>query len=226
MQIGICDDNTNELERLKELCEKSGFTDICTFTSGNEFLESQSKPDLLFLDIEMDGMSGIELKEFLETDSHQIYIVFYTAHSEWMPEAFGKNVIGFLKKPVSRREVLRCITKATILRKECCILTLEPNLRIYCGQILYIQANGVYSTFVCNNNQKYSIRKPLKDWEDELKEYGFCCPHRSYIVNFQHVETVDANYLTLKNGENLPISRRHAKETKNAYQDYCLSKLL
>lgn len=226
MRIGICDDNTNDWGRLKEICEQSGYTDVRIFTSSTEFLESEDRPDLLFLDIEMDGMSGIELKDFLETNSHQTYIVFYTAHSEWMPEAFGKNVIGFLRKPVSQREVQRCITKAIFLRKEYCILTLDPDVRIFCGQILYIQANGVYTTFICEDNKKYSIRKPLRNWEDELREFGFCCPHRSYIVNFQHVEAMDANYITLKNGESLPISRRHAKQTKNAYKDYCLSKLI
>lgn len=48
MVIGICDDNTNELERLKEQCENAGYTDICTFTSADEFLEMEDKPGLLF----------------------------------------------------------------------------------------------------------------------------------------------------------------------------------
>jgi DNA-binding LytR/AlgR family response regulator len=224
MVIGICDDNTNELERLKEQCENAGYTDICTFTSADEFLEMEDKPGLLFLDIEMKGMSGIDLKDFLELSGIQTYIVFYTAHSEWMPEAFGRNVIGFLRKPVISREVQRCINKAIFLRKEYCIINLDQT-RLYCGQILYIQANGVYTTFICEDDKKYSVRKPLRSWEDELRDFGFCCPHRSYVVNFQHVESIDANYVTLKNGISLPISRRHAKKTRDAYKDYCLTKL-
>lgn len=76
MRIGICDDNTNEWGRLKEICEQSGYTDVRIFTSSTEFLESEDRPDLLFLDIEMDGMSGIELKDFLETNSPFVGLAF------------------------------------------------------------------------------------------------------------------------------------------------------
>lgn len=226
MLIGICDDNTNEAEKLRTLCEELGYSDTCIYSSGNEFLEAENKPNLLFLDIQMKGMSGIELKDFLEQTNQQTYIVFYTAHGEWMPDAFGKNVIGFLRKPVKLHEVERFIKKAVFLRKEYCILSLDSKVQLYCGQVLYIQANGVYTIFVCDNDQSYSVRKPLQKWANELEEYGFYATHRSYIVNFQHIENIDGKKVILKNGQNLPISRRHAKQTKNAYQQYCLSRLM
>lgn len=103
MKIAICDDQKiyrdDILAHCKRLlCEEGSVYKV--YTSGEELLTSGEMFDFLFLDIEMTGMDGIQVKELLEQQSIQGKIIFLTSHEERMREAFGANVIGFLRKPV------------------------------------------------------------------------------------------------------------------------------
>ena len=109
MRIGICDDCEEDLISLKDICNQYGHTDITLYHSGEELLAdpNSSKLELLFLDIEMDGQSGLEVKDILEHTNAFTFIVFCTSHTECMMDAFGQNVISFLSKPFTELAVER-----------------------------------------------------------------------------------------------------------------------
>ena len=97
MKIAICDDVIEEQNELQTFCQQLGYFDISLFSCGEDFLNApdSSQFHLLFLDIEMKGLTGIELKTLLEKTNPSIFIVFTTTHEEMMPEAFGHTVSAF-----------------------------------------------------------------------------------------------------------------------------------
>lgn len=90
MRIGICDDCEQDLILLKCICNKYNHTDITLYHSGEEVLKDKnhSKIELLFLDIEMNGTSGLHIKKMLEYTNASTFIVFCTSHVECMQDAF------------------------------------------------------------------------------------------------------------------------------------------
>ena len=103
MKIGICDDDPKTREQLNNLCHKLGYIDTYQFDSGEELLSSDicHSLTLVFLDIEMNGMTGIEVKNILEQKCPFTLIIFNTSHEEQIKDAFGRNVISFISKPFS-----------------------------------------------------------------------------------------------------------------------------
>ena len=106
MRIAVCDDQVIYREELIKQCKTilNENTYYGCFDSGECLLHAEEEFDLLFLDIEMTGMDGIQVKDILEQKQSSMKIIFLTSHEERMIEAFGNHVIGFLKKPIQRME--------------------------------------------------------------------------------------------------------------------------
>lgn len=103
MVVGICDDHAEERERIYKVCEvvleQMGCpAEIALFEGASFVLQTSKKPDILILDIEMPGMTGIELKEVLQSEEGATYIIFVTDHEEMMTEAFGVHVLQICAK--------------------------------------------------------------------------------------------------------------------------------
>ena len=146
MKIAICDDVIEEQNELQTFCQQLGYCDISLFSCGEDFLNApdSSQFHLLFLDIEMKGLTGIELKALLEKTNPSIFIVFTTTHEEMMPEAFGRNVISFLTKPLDLNSIKHCLTKATYLQMDFFPIAINDCVFIPCQDILYLHSENKY----------------------------------------------------------------------------------
>lgn len=227
MKIGICDDVESERNYIKNICQEQGYNDLFLFTSGEELLQSNKFRELhlLFLDIEMKEIDGIKMKEILEQKSPSTLIVFCTAHSEIMSEAFGINVISFLQKPLSAHAIERSLKKVLHIIRFFTPISLESGISIPCHSILYLHAEQKYTTFYTLNGKSFLSRKSLKVWESELSELGFCCIHRAYIINLKYyVETQGKNAL-LSTGHEIPVSRRQTSHLQQNYDTFLLQEM-
>lgn len=227
MRIGICDDCEEYLMLLSNICSKYNYTDIVLYRSGEELLKDKncSKIELLFLDIEMDGQSGLDVKDILEHTNSFTFIVFCTSHIECMMDAFGQNVISFLSKPFTAHAVEQCIKKALHLRKDFYPIYIAPNTTVPCCNILYIHVEGKYSVIYFADSNTILSRKSLKEWKKELCTLGFCSISQSYVVNLKHVKKIEDKTLFLSNQVNLKISRRNVNEVNEAYRQYRISRM-
>lgn len=225
MKIGICDDLATEREVLKKYCNQLGYNDIIFFTSGEELLKSTEllSLHLLFLDIEMDGMSGIETKNVLEKLSPFTLIAFCTTHQEMMPDAFGHNVISFQYKPISKLSVEHCIRRAAFLTRNFSPIAIDDTTRVPCANILYLQSEQKYTIFYTKNGESFSSRKTLKEWTTELAEFDFCAISRSAVINLKHYLKTENKQVLLHEGISLPISRRYVQTLEKAFQAYLLT---
>lgn len=112
VSVGICDDVLLWREEITDKVlayqtEKQIQITIKQYSCAEDYLKAQDDIDILFLDIEMSGMSGIALKDILIQNKRKEMIAFITCYDGYIREAFGKNVCGFIDKPVSRERYLR-----------------------------------------------------------------------------------------------------------------------
>lgn len=219
MKIAICDDSQLEREIIKKYCTDAGEYNISLFSSGEDFLNCTETFDLLFLDIVMGQISGIDIMRTYETLHSQMMIVFITSHNEKSLETHGRNVIHFLTKPVTSEAIKYCINKVRIIFQKFQIVTIN-NTNIHCGDILYLKSEPPYTVFYTLDHKNYFSSASLNKWEQFLKDFSFCRINRSYIVNFQNTKEIQLPFLILVTGEHLTISRRRGSSTFKEYKEY------
>mgnify|MGYP002237518593 FL=1 len=113
MQIAICDDEVSMVQILEEKIKKL-LPDavIDKYLSGDELIASGSKPDILFLDIQMPGMDGMETAKMLRQDNENMILIFVTAAEEYVFQAFDVGAFHYLVKPFSDEKLKEVVTKA------------------------------------------------------------------------------------------------------------------
>lgn len=226
IKVGICDDSVSDRKELLELIERyfaedSRKTEIVEYDSGEEFFQS-GEVDILFLDIEMAKMSGIDVKNRLQREQIRTRIVFITSHDEMMEDAFGKQVFGFLRKPIEYeklKEKLELVLEDMDEEYQVVFTGLGEEHCVYKNRILYIKANGKYSDIILEKEEKYFSDRSIGEWRKELESRDFFLSHKSYLVNLYHIRQIKDEIILLS-GEHVPVSRRMKSATKDAYRNY------
>ena len=233
IKVAICDDEAAERDNMDMMCraffeEKEhtvGVPDIHVFSSGKEMAESDMDYDILLLDIEMPEQDGISIKEHFESSRKQTKIIFTTSHKERVLEAFGKNVVSFLVKPLDRENFTKVMER--VLSDSCGqILEIEENGETFVipvKQIKYIEAQDKY-TLAVTAEEKYLVRRTMKFWENALPSQDFVRIHKSYLVNLEYFEKKGEEVL-LDQGKIVKISRLKKKEIMEKYKGFLRRKV-
>lgn len=216
MRIAICEDEQYFREQLqKELNTyyKSLDVLVCSFSSGEDLLkrmeQSEAFFDLIFMDIEMPGMDGLETSTQIHNTHPDLPIILLTSHKELAMAGYEVDAFRFLDKPLKREKLyqaLQAVEKQRYVKKKITIMENGNERYLSCQDILFIKSENVYLKIV-TNHQQYLIRKKLKEQERELPQALFCKVHRSYMVNLSYVSVFDGRSITMKNGEQIPVSR-------------------
>ncbi len=163
--------------------------------------------DLIFLDIEMPGMSGMELAKILK--SKQPLIIFTTSNSEYAAEAFDLNVVDFLLKPIPLVRFLKATNKAKEIIKSTLTNSYQNTnvvfirvsniiYRLKIEDINYLESTGDYVK-IRTNDREYSIYSSLKIIEQKLPSETFLRIHRSFIVNVSKIDKIQGKTLIINN---------------------------
>ncbi len=186
------------------------------------------QPDLVFLDIEMPGHSGLELLDFFNEEEINFGIIFTTAYNEYAIQAFKFSAIDYLLKPINPEELTAAVErfekqlyskeslkllKANI-QKEQLERIAVPNgnslLFLDIADIMYIKGDGAYSDLFMSNGVKHTVSRNLKNFEELFQEEtNLLRIHKSYMVNMAYTvafHKADGGSLELKNGTHLPVS--------------------
>ena len=222
----IIDDQREFIDMLTALCHdaKLQVNIVETALNANEgFIAIRNmNPDLVFLDIEMPGKSGLDMvKEMGEIDFE---IIFTTSHDKYAVEAFKTEAIDYLLKPVDIIELTKAVEKVIARRKEkimystvpvagnkkITISTSDGVLFLEVDKLTRFEADNVYTTIYCNDGTKIVASKPLKDFEDRLVNSGFIRIHKSHLVNVNYIKKFykgDNAYLVMKDDSMVPVSK-------------------
>lgn len=205
------DDEPKALEVVQMHAAKVPFLDLqASFTDAFEALPflRQTKVDLIFLDIKMPDISGIEFAQILKNGP---LVVFTTAYSEYAVQGFDLDAVDYLLKPFSLARFTKACNKALEMKNvrgseapEFIFLkTGYEEEKVYLKDILYIEAAGNYMTYVLKE-RKLMCRQNVPEALQSLPEQDFMRVHRSFIVGVRHVSKM-ARQQVWVNGVEIPV---------------------
>lgn len=235
LHIAICDDEPIQLSLLKSLVTdwaKLANTElqIDSCQSADQFLflwEEKKDIDILLLDIEMPGMSGISLAHRLRSIGEDLQILFVTGIADHVLEGYDVDAVSYLLKPVKKERLFACLDRAKNRcghkAPELVLETAGEVVKVKLMDICYLESLA-HDTIVYCVNMPEAIRckTGIAQMQQKLhRESGsFFKMHRSYLINLAHVERITRKEVEMETGDILPIARGKWEELNRAYLNY------
>lgn len=213
IRVLLCDDDAGMRKILRLLIEKTeGFTVLGEVDNGQACLEMvrREKPDLLFLDVEMPGMSGVECARQIQDEDPMIMLIFATAHEQYMGDAFQVYAFDYLIKPFRNQRVIQTLERIRALkesektpvtplpakdntqgkqRKHLFLRNKDGATLLDMEDILLIQRENRY-TVLYTAQRSFSCSETLTQLEEKLDPELFFRCHKSYIINLHAIDTI------------------------------------
>ena len=233
MRIIFCDDDELILVQLKRyLSEYFQINHLpqpeyAGYTSGEELLEKEQHPEIVFLDVEMPGLSGIHVGAKLKQRNPYAKIFILTSFPDYLDEAMKFHVFRYLSKPLDKKRLFRNMKDALYQYSvDTCPVTIETKEKsvvCYADEIIMVEAVEK-SSIVHTTHATYETIQPIRYWEKLLEVGCFYQPYRSFIINLRYVNsyTRDSIILVPPKGTSYTayLSRRKYKDFKNAHLLY------
>ena len=226
-RIGICDDEMEFCTEIEEFVQKYAEKEEITvetevFTSGEEFFQAMSNEkavDLLFLDIELGGIDGVEvgrrLREKVENEAMQI--VYVSSKESYAMQLFQIRPFDFLTKPVNMEKISKVMSEYKRLFIDRNMFFSfqvgKSTYRISENEILYFQCEGK-KIGINTTTDKREYYGRMADIEKQISANKFCTIHKSYIVNINYVSEFCPEEVVMCNGIRLPISQSMRKKVR------------
>lgn len=226
MKIFICDDEEKIVADLAASIEKR-ITDcsITAYTCSAELWQAlQTKPcDVLFLDIDMPGMNGLDIAAKLSEMVHSPLVVFVTSHDELVYDSLKFHPFGFVRKSFMDKEleeILRDCGKTLGERATSfSFRTTEGNTKLPLEEIFYFEAEGNY-LMLYTKKGSYRFRDTLQAVENVLEKKGFVRIHKGFLVNQAAVRVLGSEEVELTDGTKIPIGRNYSENAKKRILRY------
>ena len=228
IRIAICDDEKEAVIQHEDIVKRSlrscgiGY-EIVTYTKSSNLLFDITDDhfffDLILLDIEMPGITGMELSEKTKLYLPNVKIIFITSHIEYAIDAFELSIFRYVPKSNLTDRLVAAIADAAKLieleaGKEYIIQAAGRMEKIPYKDIFYIQRDGGKNSVLVSCMGISKVRKSLQQIFEELNTPEFIFIDRGYIVNIIQIMKIRDGMAYLKNGEKLPVSRSHLQEVK------------
>ncbi len=236
-KILVVDDELLSRKKIRRFIEQRPETfEVFEATNGIEALNliESENPDIVFLDIEMPEMNGMDLIQTIGTPHFKL--IFQTAYSEFAVEAFEKNALDYILKPFNQERFNQALDKGlgsttstqqltaltdTLTQDEVYLSKVVvkrgmKNTLIPVEDVLWFKSENHY-TYVCTKDFEYIYSEPLKDMVKKLNPDQFMQVHRNAIVNSQFIKDIiqgDNMKLVLENGAEVSVSRSNKKVIK------------
>lgn len=233
MNFVICDDMAPDrahlLQMLRQYCLQNDITaQVEQFADAGELLAhfAPKKYQILFLDVYMPGLSGMEAAQRIREQDTECMLIFTTTSEEHALESYRVYAAGYLLKPYGQESLDETL--------DWCIQNLPPQTQLYeiiserervqivLGDIVFIEIYGRNALFH-TTGQTYSVHRRLSEIGKELPGNFIRC-HRSYIVNMQYIVRVENADFHLKTGQRVPIGSEMGAKVKQAFFDWAFQR--
>lgn len=234
VKIAVCDDDDYQRNRIIELVRK-GFekTDyiesIDRFESGEEFLASdRDKYDLVFMDIYMDGINGMETAKELYSGNKRTKIVFCTTSADFGVESYDVEAMRYLLKPIEEEKffaVLDFFFKNFAAKKTITVKCDRIDETIALDDIVWIESQG-HKSVIHTVNGEYTTRISLSQFYEELEAFGFMKPVRYALVSVNEIVGTPNKTLVLSDGTEFDIPKDKRVAVRNEFADIKYKRLI
>jgi len=220
------DDEPKALEVIERYCQKSDLADLkATFREPVKAIEflNREKIDLIFLDINMPDINGIQL---IQTLAAKPMVIFTTAYSNYAVESYNLNAIDYLLKPITFERFLAAVNKAIGLKatknggtaKEedspsIFVKSGPQTYQVKVNDILYLEKDGNYIT-ICLKDKNILVRENMGDIFDLVPPADFVRVHKSFVVSIRHITMIEAHQLTIGQAK-IPVGSTYREGLKS-----------
>lgn len=232
----LIDDEKHNLENLRELlsvyCPQVTVCDTALNAEDGKTIILKQEPEIVFLDIQMPGQTGFDLLKGLK--SYDFEVIFVTAHDQYAIQAMRMSAIDYLLKPIDIGELQSAVDNAIKQYKQkaqnrqlenlidllksqrnkdeqrVALPTTKETRFVRTSEIVRCESSNNYSTFFLADGESMVVCKPIYEYEEILKDFGFIRCHQSHLVNKKFIKSWKKDYgdhLLLYNGTEIPISR-------------------
>lgn len=228
MNIAICDDNEHDALAAREvirntLNQLNKEAEIEYYLNAKEIqdklLKKNEPLDLLILDIDMPGISGLDLAEKLRANNLKLLIIFLSNHEEFVFKAIEFQPFRYIRKikletemPIAIQSAVKVITANSDsqinLNTEC------GSMRVMMSEIMYYETEKRKIALYLTNGKKLLVNRTITEMQEHIQNEKFIMIHRSCVVNTDHILNIHDNTLILDNDVSLIISRPRYKEVK------------
>lgn len=224
----------NLMNLLSEYVENVSVVSCCSSIIEAVNSIKEEKPDVVFLDVEMDNESGFDLFDHFPSPSFDV--IFITAHDEYALKAFRKSATDYILKPIDIDDLIEAVEKVRLKRNndsvqmqeqfqllvnslnnkktmedKIVLPTMESLIFIMVKEIIRCESLDNYTNFYLDTGKVILVSKNIKHYEEILNEYNFYRVHRSHLVNVDYIKEYykgEGGYIIMKDGTDIPVSRR------------------
>lgn len=230
MKIGICDDIFEYCSSIKSYVEyyfKMNNTkyEVHTFSNGNDLLNSNINFDILFLDIELEDINGIDVAKRVLNCNPNTVIIIVTNYRKYLDAAMDLNALRFIDKPLTQDRITSALEKAVLeINNGSITVHTKTNeiKKIKKCDIIYVEVVRKTTTFYTKNGIT-ECNEPITKFRDVLNSSYFAVPHNSYIVNLNYVLSYKRDKLQMDFGEvphTISIATRKQPEFKQKFMSF------
>ncbi|MFI5159285.1 MAG: LytR/AlgR family response regulator transcription factor [Sphingobacteriales bacterium] len=248
MTAVLIDDEKNNLDNLRHLlgvhCPQITVSASALNADEAVAVIHKHRPDIVLLDIQMPDKTGFDLLR--ELNSYDFEVIFVTAYDQYAIQAMRFAAVDYLLKPIDPGELQEAIERAvkqsrlkvqnkqlenliSLLKsaqnkeeQRIALAALKETRFVKTGEIVRCESSNNYSTFFLTDNESLLVCKPIYEYEEILKDYGFIRCHQSHLVNKNFVKSWKREYgdfLLLFDGSEIPVSRSKKDTVKRAMEN-------
>lgn len=227
--IAIVDDETMfrvlTRKKLEEVMKKLPFSfKIQEYKCGADFLKEEPVYDIVFMDIAMPEMSGLETAEKYREYCSNGILIFLTAYDEYIKEGYKVNAFRYIGKQDDPQDFFEAVKSAMLLLQEKEKMKLQlvngGDIFVALDDIVYMEAQARSVLMHTKDKEILPIRSKISDLTEILETKGFYLVHRAYLVNMRYARSCIANEVVLSTLESVPISERRCHEFKTALSEF------
>ena len=235
MKLAIIEDEQVHRELLAAYLEEWGSersVSLCikAFSSAESFLfawDEERDFDVLFVDIQMKEMNGMEMAKRIRGLDPDIVIIFTTGLPEYMEEGYEVEALHYLLKPINREKLEQCMDRALKRGSRdrfLLVQTREEMMKLSMERILYVEARGhgcvIEYSSQTGETSRTETTESISELEKRLSREDFVKCHRSYLCRTGSIHRIDKAEILLDNGSRVPVSRRLYSQVNQAFIQY------
>lgn len=196
------------------------------FENGDAFwfqYDGESNFDIIFIDIQMPGMNGMELAHKIREKDEDIVIVFTTGMKDYLEEGYEVEALYYLVKPLKEEKVRECLQKASARRRRERFLVLHVEgeaLKVREESVNYVEARGHGCVLGRRQDTPIEVRESISEMEKLLEGDEFIKCHRSYLCRIGNIYRIEKYDIIFDDGSRIPVSRRLHQQVNRRFITY------